>query len=97
MSRQEKSFSLNLEFKHFPSLAFVVSSMKRLLSRQNNASPIIDDSLKCNFRFMIFLLPAENAFLHNFPAAFSMSGGVVTGGGGCIKAFSENKQSFVFK
>ena len=31
---------------------------------------------------MIFLVPAENVWFRNFPAVFSRSGGVVTGG--CI-------------
>ena len=35
---------------------------------------------------MIFLIPAENVFFHNLPAAFTRSGGVVTGGGSVLGA-----------
>ena len=44
------------------------------------SSSIIDDSLKFHFPVMILLIPAENVCSRNFPAVFTKSGGVVTGG-----------------
>ena len=74
LPRQENSF---------PRLVFVVSPLKFSLPRQNYSSFIVDNSLKFHFPVMIFLIPAENVCFRNFPAVFTRSGGVVTGG--CAK------------
>ena len=47
---------------------------------QNHGSYIIEKNIKFHFPVTIFLTPAENKCYRNFPAVFSMSGGVVTGG-----------------
>ena len=44
---------------------------------------------------MIFLIPAENVFFHNFPAAFTRSGGVVTGGGGEVLGASRASEKYI--
>ena len=64
---------LSFEFKEFPRLVFVVSPLKFLLPRQNYASSIKDDiNLKFHFLVMIFPIPAENVFFHNFPAVLGV-------------------------
>ena len=76
----ETVFLLSFEFTEFPRLVFFPAPLKVSLPRQNDASFIVDNSLKFHFPVMIFLIPAENVCFRNFPAVFTKSGGVVTGG-----------------
>ena len=88
---QERVF----KFKEFPRHVFVVSPLKFLSTCQSYVSSIIDNSLKVHFPVMIFLIAAENVCFRNFPAVFSRSGGVVTGG--CFKLiYAEGNYKRIF-